>query len=178
MRMSPVTSPLLTASRVVALAPLPSAAASFSAFSAVLQSQIPLHGQCTSQSAGIRERTLRWWEPRYDDFSTCRCQWYHELKARVHLFAMVMCAPLCRAPKARARPAPPAPRTTTCIPARGDAAPAAASGHTHSLLSHADIKSHTSAILPPRQWTVSSQETQHMEGIRLEEASGIILTEE
>ena len=91
---------------------------------------------------------------------------------------MVMCAPLCRAPKARARPAPPAPRTTTRIPARGDAAPGAAPGHTHSLLSHADIKSHTHVILPLQQWLTESQGTQHMEGIRLEEASGIILTEE
>ena len=44
MRMSPVTSSLLTASRLAALAPLPSAAASSFAFSAVLQSQNPLCG--------------------------------------------------------------------------------------------------------------------------------------
>ena len=49
----------------------------------------------TLQDIGIQEERLKQqWEPRSDNFSTGRCQWSHEMKARGHLFAMMMCAPL------------------------------------------------------------------------------------
>ena len=43
-------------------------------------------------------------------------------------FAITTCAPLTAAPKASARPAPPAPTTTTFLPARGEEAASVAAG--------------------------------------------------